>query len=142
MAGSLRYFAYQDDASNSWNVNLDESTYETLSLGFAQGPSTLATTQGRILAPSRKRPLEMRYAILKGLDVDSRVVSRKIYVGNTSATIWLNPTTAPLPTLVDFTPAANGAALTAVRVTALIGEKRYLLPGGDTGILDGDDETY
>lgn len=143
MAGSLRYFAYQDDAANSWNVNLDESTYETTGLGFAQGPSTLASQQGRIIKVSSKRPISMRYAIFRGLDADERVVTRKVFVGNPSALVWLNPLdSANYPDLPDFSPDGLGQNLTSVRITALIGEKRFLLPGGDTGIIDGDEETY
>lgn len=144
MAGSNRFFSYQDDLARTWNCNLDESTYEQIQLGFGQEPSAVASAAGRIArVSSRRAPISLRYALCKGYDQHNVLVERKVYVGNTGAAIWQNPTAAAsVPTLRDFSSPTTAANLRDVKVSSLVGEVRRFIPAGDTGITDGDVETY
>lgn len=144
MAGSLRYFSYEDDNALLWNVNLDENVYEQNSLRFGQNPSPVAASAGRKLRVSSKRgPISMRYALLTGLDQHDRLVQRKVFVGNITAPLWLQPTVAAnIPELRDFSSPTTAQNLRNVKVSALVGETRRFIPSGDSGIIDGDIEVY
>lgn len=140
MAGSKRFFTYTDDQSRLWNVELDESTYEQTVLGFGQGVSSVALTQGRRLRPGgRRQPVQMRYVLCSGTDADGRTVSRKVYVGATTAPIWTAFTnSANMPDLPDYSDPGTAQFLEDVAVTLASGENRTGIPGADTGIIDGD----
>lgn len=125
--GSRRDFSYTSDDGLEYAVNLDESTYETLTLGFGQKPTAAAISARRILQVSNKRPLEPRYILCVQQDGEEDLVGRrqKFYIGNNSAGVWATATIV----VVDGITYA---------ITAKIGEKRYLPPTVDTGLLDGD----
>lgn len=142
MAGSKRPFTYTDDQSRLWNVELDESTYEQTELGFGQGVSAVALAAGRKLrATGKRQPVSMRYVIIKGTDQDGITVSRKVYVGATTAAIWTAPNTpANLPDLPDYSDPNTSQFLENAAVTFVVGERRTSPIGADSGILDGDIE--
>lgn len=125
--GSRRDFTYTSDDGLGYVVNLDESIYETGALGFGQAPTAAAVSARRFLQATAKRPLEMRYILCVQQDGDPNLVGRrqKFYVGANTATPWNTGTIV----VVDGVTYA---------ITAKIGEKRYLPPTVDTGLLDGD----
>lgn len=142
MAGSLRYFSYTDDESRVWNVNLNENIYEVTDFGMGQQADVAAETAGRLLRVTGKRqPVKMRYALIKGTDADGRVVSRKVYVGSTSATAWTAPQNVDLDNFLEDFSSQPSAFLTGCQIVSLHGEVRNYIPGTDTGIIDGDVES-
>lgn len=137
MAGSNVWVTYESDTTQEWAVRLDESNVKLPGFGFQLGLNSAAVSAGRILKATSKRPITMRYALVRGLDADDRSVSRKLYVGTNGATVWINPETAALTGNVpDYSTNPSGF-LTEVKITALIGEKRFLPASNDTGIIDG-----
>lgn len=137
MAGSLVWVTYESDTTQEWAVKLDETNVKLTGFGFSLGLNTTAAAAGRILSASRKRPITMRYALIKGIDQDDKPVSRKLYVGTNGATAWINPTTVDLTGSIPDYSGNDGGFLTDVKISALIGEKRYLPAANDTGIIDG-----
>ncbi len=127
MSGSRRYFAYFDDAAQERYVELDESNAESTDLGFGQSVTASVFNDSRNqIAVTSKRPLQMRYILAQRLDADERVVKRKFYVGAVSAPVW--GATARTATISGQSWA----------ITAKVGEKRFLPPPTDTGLIDGD----
>lgn len=127
MPGSRRNFAYTDDGGGKWVVNLDESTYENLLLGFDQDiAGNIYNDLARRLKVSSKTPIALRYMICKRVDGDGRTVVRKVYVGNNGGLAWGNAGTTI--TLDDG----------SYFITSKVGEVRTFLPGTDTGLIDGD----
>lgn len=127
MTGSRRYFAYFDDASNEFAIQLDESVAESVSLGFGLSitPAIAANPVNRV-KPSEKFPLSPRYILAERTDADGRVVKRKFYVGAVSAAVWSG---SPYDVSVDGE---------TWNITARIGEQRFYVPAKDTGLIDGD----
>lgn len=137
MAGSLIWCQYEDDTTRVWNVRIDETLANIAAFAWDQGASTTAEAAGRqIKASGKRQPVVMRYVIVTGKDADDRTVKRKLFVGTNGATVWINPTSVDFTnTLPDYSTNPSGF-LTDCRVTALIGEKRYLTTPNDTGIID------
>ena len=127
MAGSLRYFGYTDDQARVWAIQLDETAGEEAAFGLGQSVDVSVLDAGRCLAKTSKKTIEPRYVNMQAIDGDGRVVRRSYTVGNVAATAWADPRS------VTYT--VDGLVF---RITALIGEKRYLTPTNDTGLIDGD----
>lgn len=125
--GSRRAFGYTDDEGNEWAVQLDESTYETLTLGFDQQPTASALGQRRFLKVSSKFPLVPRYMQL--VQQDGATPGRKIrvFVGKNDAAVWIGNTIVVI-------------AGVTYQITAKIGEQRFYIPTLDTGLDDGDSD--
>lgn len=137
MAGSNVWVTYESDTTQEWAVRLDESNVKLAGFGFALGLNAAAVSAGRMLKATSKRPITMRYALVSGKDADDRNVSRKLYVGTNGATVWINPENAVLTgNIPDYSTNPSGF-LTDCKITALIGEKRFLPSANDTGIIDG-----
>lgn len=137
MAGSKVVTSYESDDEVDYNVTLDETNVKLSGFGWSLGANSTATTQRRTISPSKPRPISMRYVIVAGQDADDRIVRRKLYVHDASANVWQNPETVTLTGVIpDYSTNPSGF-LTNVKVTALIGEKRYILAANDTGIIDG-----
>lgn len=138
MAGSLIWCQYEDDTTRVWNVRIDETLANIAAFSFDQGADAAATAAGRQLKASGKRqPVVMRYVIVTGKDADDRTVQRKLWVGTNGASVWINPTAVDFTNKIpDYSTNPSGY-LTDCRVTALIGEKRYIASPNDTGIIDG-----
>ena len=129
MAGSRRHFGYSDDNGRVYVVNLDESTYENLFLSFEQTiDNNVYSDLGRRIKASSKTPIAMRYILCQRLDGDGRVVKRKVFVGSINSLVWGT--------------GINSITLDGENygITAKIGEQRAILPGTDTGLVDGDVE--
>jgi len=137
MAGSKVWVTYESDTTQQWAVMLDETNVKLTGFGFNLGLNATAIAAGRILNASKKRPITMRYVLIKGQDADDKTVSRKLYVGTNGATAWINPTSIDLTDSIPDYSGNDGGYLSDVVITALIGEKRYLPSSNDTGIIDG-----
>jgi hypothetical protein len=138
MAGSLVVVSYESDNELDWNVKMDETNAKLEGFGFTLGANATASEEGRTISPSRKLPISMRYALVAGSDADNRLVRRKLYVHDPLADVWVNPTTIDLEDKIpDYSRAGSGGFLSNVRVTALIGEKRFFAGPNDSGIIDG-----
>lgn len=137
MAGSRVVTSYESDSELDYNVSLDETNVKLSGFGWTLGANTDATAADRNISPNNSRPISMRYVLIRGQDADNRSVSRKLYVHNPLADVWANPRTATFVNVIpDYSTNPSGF-LTNVKVTALIGEKRYIRAANDTGIIDG-----
>lgn len=127
MPGSKRYFAYFDDASTEYVVQLDESVAESTSLGFGQSVTAAVFSDlGRRLRVTGKIPIQPRYVLASRIDADGREIKRKFYVGAVSAPVWSGTTENVEIDGEDWS------------ITARVGEARFYPPASDTGQIDGD----
>lgn len=130
MTGSMRYFGYTTDSGQERYVHLDESNSEIAALGLSTSiPNGVFADERNALRATAKRPLQMRYVLAQRQDADDRTVTRKFWVGSTSALIWQANQN-------NFSDGTN-----TWYVTAKIGEQRYLPAPSDTGLIDGDAES-
>ena len=123
MAGSRRWFQYNDDNGIGWAVQLDESNAESPGLGFSVIDATVATAGRRI---TRNNPIRMRYVLASAV-IGGVLVSRKFYVGAIEADAW-GATSVTV----------SGQAYT---VTYRSGEAQKYIPPADTAQLDGDTDS-
>jgi hypothetical protein len=134
MAGSLRYFRYQDDSGASYSVQIDESNGEATCGGVALMLNRTAA-HPRLGAGDK-----MRYC-LASLSTNPNI-KRKFYVGNPLAVAQIQAGAAFLAGV--YPTAGDAATVTASwTVTARRGEKFRTAPAlnataGDTGLTDGD----
>jgi hypothetical protein len=134
MAGSKRYFRYQNDAGAALSVQIDESNGEATCGGVALMLNRTAAH------PKMAAGDKMRYC-LAFLTSEPRI-RRKFYVGNPLAVAQIQAGAAFLAGV--YPSAADAATVTAAwTVTAFRGEKSNPAPAfnataGDTGLTDGD----
>lgn len=134
MAGSLRYFRYQNDAGASLSVQIDESNGEATCGGVALMLNRTATH------PRMGAGDKMRYCL--ATLTSNPNIKRKFYVGNPLAVAQLQAGAAFLAAV--YPTAGDAASVTAAwTVTALRGEKTrvaaaFNATAGDTGLTDGD----
>lgn len=134
MAGSKRYFRYQNDAALPFSVQMDESNGEATCGGVA------LMLQRTASHPKMGVGDKMRYCLAFVTATPS--IRRKFYVGNPLAIAQLQAGAAFLAAI--YPSAADAANVTAAwTVTAIRGEKSSPAPAfnataGDTGLLDGD----
>lgn len=133
--GSRKYFQYTSDSGDLYAMNLDESTYETVALGFGQTVDTENADYVGVLSATGTRPLSPRYFNVVGTDADNNTVKRRIFVGDADAAAWDDPQSFEITLL---TVSGNVATPTVFRVTSAIGERRVFIPAIDTGLTDGD----
>lgn len=120
--GSRRWFGYLDDNGGDYAVELDESTYETVALGFG-----LVQQQAVVISQSSKRPLTMRYLNLVRVEA-GETIRKSVYVGTFSE-------------LVNITADQQVTIAGEVwGVSSYRGESRKLVPRFDTEMLDGDED--
>lgn len=121
MAGSLRWFGYEDDAGNNFAVQLDESTYESANLGFG------AVAAGAIpISITCKIPIEARKVNVSRV-VNDQTIRACFYVG----------TPAALATIINSLPQITVDGV-AWNVQSTVGEVHRIIPPTDTEQLDGD----
>lgn len=134
MAGSKKWFRYQNDAATAYSVNIDESNAEATCGGVQL---MLSRTAAHPKLPSGDK---MRYCL--AFVTATPNIKRKFYVGNPLASAQLSTGAAFLAGI--YPTAGDGATVTgAWTVTALRGEKSSPPPAlnttaGDTGLTDGD----
>lgn len=118
--GSRRYFMYTSDNGSEYAVELDESVYETVALGFEQLPG-----QRDVLLAGNSRPVAMRY--INCVRVDNNVTKRqKFFVGGAAAFVALQ---------LAGTVTVEGDVW---GISSVQGEQRKIVPLTDTEELDGD----
>jgi len=119
--GSRRWFMYTADNGVEYGVELDESIYETASLGFQNLPG-----QRDVILANSSRPVSMRYINVVRVDANDMTERARLFVGTAAAFTALQNT---------GTVTVDGEAwgLSSVR-----GESRKLIPATDTEKLDGD----
>lgn len=134
MAGSLRYFRYQNDAGAALSVQIDESNGEATCGGVAL-MLTRTTAHPRMGAGDK-----MRYCL--AFVTATPNIRRKFYVGNPLAVAQIQQGAA---FLAGIYPSAGDAATVtgSWTITAFRGEKTRVAPAfnataGDTGLTDGD----
>lgn len=134
MAGSLRYFRYQNDAGAPLSVQIDESNGEATCGGVALMLNRTATH------PRMGSGDKMRYCL--AFLTATPAIKRKFYVGNPLAVAQIQAGAAFLAGV--YPTAGDAATVTAAwTVTAFRGEKTrvaaaFNATAGDTGLTDGD----
>lgn len=134
MAGSKRWFRYQDDGGTALSVSIDESNGEATCGGVAL---MLNRTAAHPKMPAGNK---MRYCL--AFLTATPNIRRKFYVGNPLAVAQIQAGAAFLAGV--YPAAADAATVTAAwTVTAFRGEKSSPAPAfnataGDTGLTDGD----
>jgi hypothetical protein len=134
MAGSKRYFRYQNDAGAALSVQIDESNGEATCGGVA------LMLQRTAAHPKMAAGDKMRYCL--AFVTATPNIRRKFYVGNPLAVAQLQAGAAFLAGI--YPTAADAATVTGSwTVTAIRGEKSSPAPAfnataGDTGLTDGD----
>lgn len=123
MPGSRRFFGYQSDNGVDYNVELDESIYETAALGF--GPAGAARL---VLQATASRPLKMR-GVNCSREVAGATTTGKFYCGTVDAMNAL---------LLAGTVTIDGVAW---NVNSNFGEVFKATPATDTYLKDGDTES-
>lgn len=121
--GSRRYFRYTADNDDAYAVELDESTYETVALGFSGSAAGLP-----VIAASASRPLKMRYVNAFRV-VGEQTIRAKFYVGSLTA----------LNALIDA--GVVTVETVAWSLSSPKGESRKIVPQTDSEQLDGDVDT-
>ena len=120
MAGSKRWFGYQSDNGTAFNVELDESVYESSDLGFVS-----ANPANPVLQATASRPLAMRYVNVSRVANNSTLRGR-YYIGTSAA----------------YQAMVSGGTITVDgtvwNISSLRGEKAVITPATDTAQLDGD----
>lgn len=134
MAGSKKYFRYQNDAGAALSVQIDESN------GEATCGGVVLMLQRTAAHPKMAAGDAMRYCL--AFVTASPNIRRKFYVGNPLAVAQIQ---AGAAFLAGIYPTAGDAATvtSAWTVTAFRGEKTNPAPAfnataGDTGLIDGD----
>ena len=122
MAGSRRWFKYEDDRGLGWAVELDESKYET-GLGF-EAVASEDTAAGRIIRGNK--PVSMRYVLASGTNDDDETVRQKFYIGSNEDPLWVG------------TASSIVYEGTTYSITGVRGERYLRVPEFDTGLTDGD----
>lgn len=120
--GSRRWFQYNDDNDVGYAIQLDESTAETLPLGFRVIDATVAAS-GRVIR--RGYPVNPRYILISRLN-GGEVETRKVLVGSIAADAWGATTVT-----IDGNPWT---------ITYRHGERQQYIPPVDTAKKDGDTE--
>jgi hypothetical protein len=134
MAGSKKWFRYQNDAGVALSVNIDESNGEA-TCGGVQLMLSRTLAHPKLAAGDK-----MRYCL--AFVTATPNIRRKFYVGNPLAVAQLQAGAAFLAAAYPTT--ADGASVTVPwTVTAIRGEKTSPAPAfnatsGDTGLTDGD----
>jgi hypothetical protein len=133
MAGSLRYFRYQDDAGSSFSVLLDES-------------NSTATVGGVALFTARTSPHPFLASRTKKRYVNAQLVSnpnikRRFWVGNPLAIPQILAGAAFLAGVYPV-PGDTAVAPVAWTINSYRGERSATPPAvnttaGDTGLTDG-----
>lgn len=121
--GSRRWFQYNDDNDVGYAIQLDESTAETLPLGFRVIDATVAAS-GRVIR--RGYPVNPRYILISRLN-EGEVETRKVFVGSIAADAW-GATTVTI----------DGSPWT---ITYRHGERQQYIPPVDTAKKDGDTDS-
>lgn len=134
MAGSKRWFRYQDDAGNSYSVNLDESNSE----GTVGGVTMMASRTAA--HPRLPNGLRMRY--VNAFLTATPLVKRKFWVGNPLAIPQVLASAAMLagayPSATDGATVAGAWTISSYRGERNNGAPALNTTGGDTGLTDGD----
>lgn len=134
MAGSKRYFRYQNDAGAALSVQMDESNGEATCGGV---PLMLQRTAAH---PKMASGDKMRYVLC--FLTATPTIRRKFNVGNPLAVAQIQAGAAFLAGV--YPSGGDGPTVTAAwTVTAFRGEKSSPSPAfnataGDTGLIDGD----
>jgi hypothetical protein len=131
MSGSLVWINYTDDAGNGYAIQQDESNSEAIGNSLV---TVAELTAGPIVGIPRN--IEPRSVIYSNA---SRTITRKIVVGDNTATL------ATLPVTLEVT-AGPGSAATGTPATSAVTlqrqafrpERQRLVQGVDTGLNDGD----
>lgn len=122
VTGSRRWFGYLSDDNKNYALELDESTYETLALGFSP-----VSPGADALSLVCDRPIKPRYINVSRVVAPSGPTLRaKFYVG----------TAATLAAIVAVGSVTVGGVIW--NLSSYFGESRKLVPATDTEELDGD----
>lgn len=120
MTGSRRWFGYEGDDGTDYAVELDESVAESVALGFSS-----VAAGAIVIYASGSRPVAMRYVNVFRV-IDDVTQRGRYQVGTRAA--------------MDSIAAAGSVTVDGSlwQVTSAIGERRKIVPGTDSALLDGD----
>lgn len=123
MAGSLKWFIYEDDAGETSAIKLDESNTEAVN---GTNSDFLPSTNITVGVPKNISVREVFYSDpLRKRTIRCVPLNRTVYEGILNGDV---------PTIAD--PITLGVTLTLIRAN---GERRSIPFGLDTGLDDGDD---
>lgn len=122
MAGSIKWFIYEDDAGETSAIKLDESNTEAVN---GSNSDFLVTTPITVGVPRNIKPREVFYS--------NSTRTRTIRCVPLNSTVYAGILAGDVPQIAD--PLTTAVTLTLIRAN---GERRTLPFGNDTGQDDGD----
>lgn len=126
MAGSIKNFVYTDDVGQTYGITLDESNTEAVN-GSVDGDLPTGSTS-TVALPRNIKPRELFYTGQDG--------NRTIRIVALTPTVYNAVLTGTGPQTI---PDLLGEAGDVLELRRANGERRRILFGLDTGLIDGDE---